>query len=147
MIQVKKCIRCKKTKQFIDFNKDNGGRYRLCKHCRICQREVAKIYRLKNEDSLRRYKREYYFENKSKIQAYVRKRRKNNNLLAATWRKDNKEWTKKYNDEYYKKHRGQILLTRNSILNYEDIPEGLIKVRELLIQLRKDVQNVGNNQI
>lgn len=101
---MKKCTKCFKEKEFIEFSKSSrnkDGKRGQCKEC-------DKLYRLNlDNESLKRYRSEYYSKNKQKAKEYNKKYRIENAIIISENKKKNKdvEKIKKRSRIYYLKNK------------------------------------------
>lgn len=66
IIQVKICCRCKKEKNFVDFNKCKSQKFGLHNHCRECQKEVKAEWVIKNTEWVKEYGKQPHVKEKQK---------------------------------------------------------------------------------
>jgi hypothetical protein len=116
---MKTCSKCKVTKNITDFYKKSTSKDGLRSECKLCNREFSKKYkvnwyltnkeRLKNNkdiESISKYHKKYYDNNREKIKEYQKKYKENNSEKIKEYQKEYKEnnsekikqWRKKYRD-------------------------------------------------
>ena len=147
-------------------NIDNGS-FR----CRECLLQYKKQWYIKNKNRHSLKCKEYYRENKDKIDIINKKWKDNNKErvaknkkdyriknkeylynLTKLWRQKNKEKRKvdsknrsessreKLDDNYVKS-----TLTSRSNLQFKDIPNELIEIQRLRLQIKREIKNVAKN--
>lgn len=103
------CIVCKIDKDFSEFYyRSDSGKYRAS--CKACEKTRVNNYRLKNIDIIKQKKKEYWAENKDKLNPINKEKsaiyRKNNiekvRNSAKFWAKNNRDKQKNYRNNRYK---------------------------------------------
>lgn len=128
----KRCSKCKEYKLLKKFSKRYDNR--KCKHqsqCKVCSNE-----------RIRRYMKEY------RLRSYVKaKKKKTRKTSDCKYKKSTKG---KIANRKYEKKKSEILhgsyirklLTKKSCLSFQDIPQGLVEVKRLQLQLIRKLKNV-----
>jgi hypothetical protein len=102
---MKKCTKCNKEKELIEFSIDKHNKNGLCSGCKSCGKEYRKAnkerikeqkkeYYKANKEHKKQYRKEYYQANKEQVKEQVKE-----------YRKDNREKLNKYGLEYEKRER------------------------------------------
>lgn len=102
---MKKCIICNKEKNFKEFFKDKSSKDGLKYKCKSCikqyreiynleNKEKTKIYNSKNNEIIKKQKKEYYVNNKTE-----------HKLRGYEWKKENKEKVRLYEKKYKEKNK------------------------------------------
>ena len=126
---MKTCSKCKINKIEEDFCKHSSSSDGLCSLCRICKREVDRIYRSNNEELCSIRKINYYIENKERLNKemtqYYTENKATIRIKAKKYRIKNREYLSLKDKEKYLKNREKIILRvkNNYIKNRERILE------------------------
>ena len=92
-----------------------------------------KQYRQENKEKIRKLERDYYEKNKDRILNYCRNRYKNNR------------------DEILSKFKNSdspiraLICGRHGMLRHSEIPQELVEIKKLQLQLKKEIKNVKKN--
>jgi hypothetical protein len=139
--QTKICSKCKTSKPLSEFHKD---RKKKCGHrseCRECNIQgapgYARNYHLKNKEHRNALSREYYSKNREKK---LKKNKNYRELNRESIRKKDNERTKSLDVNYIKR---KIIGHDCALLENRDIPEGLVEIKRLLIQLKRELRNAN----
>lgn len=100
--ETKVCKKCKIEKELEEFHRDSKMSSGHGSVCKICVKELGKIYRSKNRERLLLSNKEYRTANLETVRAKDRERSK------KKW-KFNREHVSKQASEYYKRHKVEIL--------------------------------------
>lgn len=116
---MKKCSRCKKTKELSEFNQHKGRKDGLQHRCKTCLRE----YRLKNKSRLTEANKEYYQNNREKVlkqkkiytsqnkekrKIYLKKNKEMLDIQRNVYTEENKEKIAQKGKEYRKNNPDKI---------------------------------------
>lgn len=118
--KLKRCSKCGKEKNIVNFSKCNKVKSGLKAECKECE----KIYRLKHQEKHKQYMKEYYQNNKEKI-----------NKQNKIWREEHKEQKCKMDKIYRIKNR-KILNEKNRQRRLQD------PVYDLKCKVREVIKNV-----
>lgn len=99
-IRFKQCTKCKEILPAEKFNKTTGSKTGLNSSCRICQKEYRRVWAERNPN----YDREYYKENKEKIQRKNAKYREGNPNYMREWYLKNKDRQDAYKRSWMQKN-------------------------------------------
>lgn len=77
-MKTKTCTKCKETKPFSEFHKDNRNKDGLVSHCKSCISEKGRRYREANKEKIAESKRRHYEANKEKAIERSRRHREAN---------------------------------------------------------------------
>ena len=106
---MKRCCRCKKTKEITLFNKNKSTKDGHAHECRECGLEIGRVSYLKNREKILKESKKKYHENielSRKIKRdYASKNRESELSRAKKWYESNKERKQIYDKEYAKKNR------------------------------------------
>ena len=94
----KKCNKCSVFKDVSEFNKAKENKDGLRGECRICRKEINRIYKEANKERLSKYNIEYKNTNKEKLGKY-----------NFQYKKDNKKSITKQRKEYAEANRERLL--------------------------------------
>ena len=104
-----KCINCKIDKDFSEFYyRNDSGKYRAS--CKVCEKNRVNKYRLEKIDIIKEKKKEYWNENKEKLNEINKVKSANyrqNNIekvreSAKKWAKENRHKQREYTNYRYK---------------------------------------------
>jgi hypothetical protein len=102
---MKKCITCNKEKNLKEFFKDKSSKDGLKYKCKSCVKQYREIYNIENKEKIKTYnsknneiikkqKKEYYVNNKTE-----------HKLRGYGWKKENKEKVRLYEKKYKEKNK------------------------------------------
>lgn len=102
---MKKCIICNKEKNLKEFFKDKSSKDGLKYKCKSCVKQYREIYNVENKEKIKTYnsknneiikkqKKEYYVNNKTE-----------HKLRGYEWKKENKEKVRLYEKKYKEKNK------------------------------------------
>ena len=102
------CVTCKEEKEFIDFHKNKSKKNGIGCQCKVCVNKHKIIYRKENKEKIKngyllnkKYYKDYYKNNKEKVDKYIYKwRESNKDRVNLTRNKQVKE--KRLNDPLFK---------------------------------------------
>jgi len=104
----KVCTKCKNELEITMFSKDNKTKDKLCKQCKICQKE----YREKNKEKISNDYKKYREKNREKLIEYNRKYYKNNTNkcreLSKRYKENNKEYYIIYGRQYHMENKEKL---------------------------------------
>jgi hypothetical protein len=128
---MKFCKRCKKEKEYIEFNKQKKSKDGYNTICKLCKSEKSKEYyknnrekvkkrvkeyRNDNLDEVNKQVKEYYMKNRDELLEYKRNYYKENkerfNELNLKYRENNKDLIKEQKRKYISKKRKEDILFR-----------------------------------
>lgn len=120
---MRKCSKCKKEKDFVEFTKDKYTKDNLKSTCKLC----VKQYQQENKKKISIQQKQYYLNNKEKISIQKKQYRENNkekyseyqnrynlenrykrNCYSKKWYEENKEECIEKQKKYQKKNRKKI---------------------------------------
>ncbi len=129
----KECSKCRVSKPVQFFSKDSSRKDSLSKWCKECVSKKNKLYRIKNNDKIKKQRREYYTLNKSQeISNTNNWRVKNKNKDLETRRKRRKKDIELLTDTYISKKMNI------SVSDLKEIPE-IVKTKRLIIQIKREL--------
>jgi hypothetical protein len=134
---MKKCSNCNVEKNIMEFFKKPNNKEGYLSICKSCHAEKSKIYREKNSEKLKKYKKEYREKNLDNILQKEKEYRENLDKNAISeynkkWRKlniekckedkrnyylENKEYFKEKQKNYYLENKDKVKLHRE---NYKE---------------------------
>lgn len=119
----KVCPKCGDKKSLSCFfkNSNRGDGVSYC--CKECSRSLNREWYAKTIDDRRKAQRLYYSINREKMQ---KKRKKYTRSIKGTIQ------------------RAKMLLTRNSCLSQDDLPEEIVATKVLQLQLKRELKNGKN---
>ena len=80
---MKRCSKCKETKDFSEFSKDNRAKDKHQSKCKACERQYARD----NKKRIAEYQKQYREDNKKKLAEYGKQHRDNNKDYYAEYKK------------------------------------------------------------
>lgn len=102
---MKNCKKCNQEKDFDKFSKKSKSKDGLNDTCKICRKELDKIYYSKNKEDINKKSKKWYDKNKEKHTKCVIKYQLNNPEIkkkaVQKWQKNNREYFKKWRKEKY----------------------------------------------
>ena len=102
---LKKCSKCKAIKSFDEFYKQKSSKDGHMPRCKFCWKERNKIWAEKNIEKVKQMRKEYYEENKDKINKKTRKWEKNHRIEANAYRVERRKTDPVYKIKYYLRTR------------------------------------------
>ena len=101
----KVCNVCREKKELCDFVMDKVYKDGFSNRCKQCEKEIKRIYYIKNKEKRLSYMKEYSIKNKEKILSQTKEYRINNREKRKEYNIKNKEKQQSYNKEYRIKNR------------------------------------------
>jgi hypothetical protein len=116
---MKRCIKCKVEKEFIEFHKNKKAKDGVNSCCKSCKKEYYKAnkeryqeYNKANKEKIKEQKKEYYQDNKERYQEYSKeyyqKYYQYNQEKSKEYYKANKERIKEYKKQYQQANKEHI---------------------------------------
>ena len=124
---MKICRKCKLEKELTEFYKSNANRGGYSTVCKLCKKELSKIYGENNKEKIKEHNKKYKELNKEKIREYDRKYNINNKDKIKEYNSLNREKINDRRRKYIKRRKNNDPLFRltHSIRNliYKSIVE------------------------
>ena len=115
---MKKCTKCKETKDLTSFPKKNTGKGGLDPRCKKCKKDYDSSYRKKNREKLNASHREFSSspEAKTKKKEYADNNKKKTAEYQAGYRAGHKEKVSEYNKMYRAGDAGRYIRSKSQQL-------------------------------
>lgn len=160
------CCSCDIEQPLNEFYRQASGMFGVTGTCSSCQKEYSRKYREKNREKIRESRKRHYYEEGGKEKSSERAKiwHKANSDKVKIQRKKHREKYKKISREWYEKNKGRVLneakerikilddnyiksliARRSSVLLCSDIPEEIVEIKRLEIQLRREIKD-GNKR-
>tara|TARA_R110001592_G_scaffold69622_5_gene213674 strand:- start:20 stop:1009 length:990 start_codon:yes stop_codon:yes gene_type:complete len=129
----KTCSKCKETKSFSEFYKNNASPNGLCSICKPCALQGHEAYYKKNKEKIKRRTNAHYEKNKEEI-----------GLRNRAWYEKNKEKVKTHRHAYYEKNKEEIS-RRNKVWHEKNKKKNNIKSKAYYEKNKEKV--VANSKV
>lgn len=107
----KKCVKCGIDKAASEFRDKRN-------QCKVCEREMNKLYTINNKDKEKNRKKVYYENTKPKQRELGKHYRTENRdkikIIMKSWRDENKESIKEYTQRYNEKNKENIVINKKA---------------------------------
>lgn len=110
--ETKKCNKCGVEKDINEFCRDKTRKNGFRNECKVCQRQVHKIYRLTHKESLKKKRMQYCLKNREEVReqnrrCYLKYKEKRSKEGKQYYLKNKEIINKRYNN-YYLKNKNKI---------------------------------------
>jgi len=101
---MKKCRKCKVTREISNFSKDKSTKDNINNCCKLCNKQ----YRSENNDKIKIYLKEYYIDNLEYLTEYKKEYRINNIDVINKYKTDNNKSIKQRQKNYIINNRDKV---------------------------------------